>query len=710
LKEALTNADFAVYAEGPVSREPLFSALAGLDRLLEQALKQAPEAYGWEPGGARFRGLYIAASEANRMLKREPGASPFSGLTVEPFFAVEEVPRLAALAARYSLSWFDCAVVLIALAPEIDLRYERLYAYLQDDVSRRRPSVDLILSLLCADANQRVSARAHFTADSIMVRERVIRLAPEANQIDPPLLALGVKLDEQVSRELLASGNIDSRLAQFCEYSLPGTSLASLPLEPETIDGLRRLAMDARPDGNFLRVWLNASPAPLRAATAQAMASTMDRPLLSFDLSHACHSGPEAAELIPVAVREACLFNAVLLVECDAIDERVSVELAGSASTVDLIVAAASLKREMESLFLAQVDFSRPSFAVRREHWRRCLLEERIELPESDLNSFAARFRLCPDEIRATVQTARSRARWRGSKRAQAVDLSAAARAISGRQIGALARKIEPKYGWGDIVLPKETNSQLRAMCARVARQHRVLEEWGFDRKLSLGKGVTALFAGPSGVGKTMAAEIIANVLDIDLYKIDLAGVVSKYIGETEKNLDRIFATAENTNSILFFDEADALFGKRSEVKDSHDRYANIEISYLLQKMEMYEGVAILATNLRQNLDDAFLRRLAFTVHFPFPSQEDRKLIWEGIWPKDVPLDADVDFDFLAGRFKFTGGNIKNIALAAAFLAAEDDRRVSMRHLLIAVDREFQKMGKPLGPEAFTPYSVEAVS
>jgi AAA+ superfamily predicted ATPase len=696
------------------SRDAIFRVLAALDRLLEEALRLAPEAYGWEPGAVRFRGLYISASDAGRMLASETGASPFTGLSAGPFFAVEDVPQLAALAERYSLAWFDCAVVLIALAPEVDLRYERLYAYLQDDVSRRRPSVNLILDLLCPQAADRIDAQCHFAADSVLVRERIIHLWPEANQSNPPLLALGVKVDQQISREMLGMKGLDSRLAEFGEYSFPDTDLAPLPLEPETIAGLRRLAMYARTGSHPLRVWLNGADVPLRRKTAQAIAATMDRPLLSLRLSHACTFGTDAGELIPVAAREASLANAVLLIECDGVDERTSLTVTrcmqAARSPVDLLVAAASLKPELDPLFLTAVDFSRPSFATRREHWRRSLPEENIELLEGDVDTLAARFRLYPDEIRATAAAARSRARWRGSARTLAADLSASARAISGRQIGALARKIEPKYRWDDIVLPSETANQLRAMCARVAHQHRVLDEWGFDRKLSLGKGVTALFAGPSGVGKTMAAEIISSALDIDLYKIDLAGVVSKYIGETEKNLDRIFAAAENANAILFFDEADALFGKRSEVKDSHDRYANIEISYLLQKMEMYQGVAILATNLRQNLDDAFLRRLAFTVHFPLPSQEDRKLIWEAIWPESVPLGPGTDFEFLAARFKFTGGNIKNIALAAAFLAAEENSPVSMRHLLIAVDREFQKMGKPLGPEAFAPYSLEAVS
>jgi SpoVK/Ycf46/Vps4 family AAA+-type ATPase len=215
-----------------------------------------------------------------------------------------------------------------------------------------------------------------------------------------------------------------------------------------------------------------------------------------------------------------------------------------------------------------------------------------------------------------------------------------------------------------------------------------------------LGLRHTGLFGGGA---ERHAAEVIASAVGLDLYKIDLAGVVSKYIGETEKNLDRIFTAAENANAILLFDEADALFGKRSEVRDSHDRYANVEISYLLQKMEEYEGIAILATNLRQNLDEAFVRRLAFTVHFPFPDEESRRRIWQGIWPAALPLAGPsagsgqaVDLDVLARQFKLSGGNIRNIALAAAFLAAEDGQVVSRAHLRQATRREYQKLGKTL--------------
>ena len=250
-------------------------------------------------------------------------------------------------------------------------------------------------------------------------------------------------------------------------------------------------------------------------------------------------------------------------------------------------------------------------------------------------------------------------------------------------------------------MLPSDTLAQLREMVATVRCRPQVYDHWGFGEKLALGKGLNALFAGESGTGKTMAADIMAGAIGLDLYKIDLSTVVSKYIGETEKNLDRIFNEAATSNAILFFDEADAIFGKRSEVKDSHDRYANIEISYLLQRMEAYDGIVILATNLRANLDDAFTRRLHFAVDFPFPEADDRERIWRLTAPPDLPLAPDVDFRLLAERFRIAGGNIRNIVLAAAFLAADQGQPVGMAHLLHAARREYQKLGRLLDEERF---------
>ena len=231
-----------------------------------------------------------------------------------------------------------------------------------------------------------------------------------------------------------------------------------------------------------------------------------------------------------------------------------------------------------------------------------------------------------------------------------------------------------------------------------------VYSDWGFDRKLSTGKGLNVLFSGPSGTGKTMAAEIIARETQLDIFKIDLSNVVSKYIGETEKNLSKIFKEAETSNAILFFDEADALFGKRSEVKDAHDRYANIEIGYLLQKMEEFDGVVILATNLSKNIDDAFLRRIQIAVEFPFPDESHRKLIWTRMFPDESPLSKDIDYKFLSEKIKLAGGNIKNMAVAAAFYAAENSGEINMHHIMHAARREYQKIGKPFLKSDFDPY------
>jgi len=255
-------------------------------------------------------------------------------------------------------------------------------------------------------------------------------------------------------------------------------------------------------------------------------------------------------------------------------------------------------------------------------------------------------------------------------------------------------------HRWEDIVLPKEKIVLLRQICDQVKHRHQVLDQWGFGTKHGRGSGLSVLFSGPSGTGKTMAAGVMARELQLDLYKIDLSSVVSKYIGETEKNLSRIFTEAETCNGILFFDEADALFGKRSEVSDAHDRYANIETSYLLQRMEEYEGIVILATNFRKNMDEAFTRRIRYIVEFPFPGEESRERIWEAHFPVEAPRSESIDYKFLARRFPVTGGNIKNIVLDAAFVAAQNGGIIGMDHLMQGVRKEYEKIGKLWDPAA----------
>jgi SpoVK/Ycf46/Vps4 family AAA+-type ATPase len=318
----------------------------------------------------------------------------------------------------------------------------------------------------------------------------------------------------------------------------------------------------------------------------------------------------------------------------------------------------------------------------------------------------AVKFRLTPGQMRAALTAARSAARLRDGATADFTEreLYGGCYAQSNQRLGASARKLAPQHSWGDIVLPPDGLAQLREVCAQLRHRRRVYGEWGFDRKVSLSKGLCVLFHGHSGTGKTMAVEVIANELQLEAYKVDLSAIVSKYIGETEKNLSAVFREADSSNAILFFDEADALFGKRSEVKDAHDRYANIEINYLLQRMEEFEGLVILATNLRKNIDEAFFRRMHFAVEFPFPDEERRYQIWRQHFPEAAPVAEDVDFNFLASRLDVAGGNIKNIVVNAAFLAAANSGVINMKHLVHAARREYEKMGRLCTEAEFSPY------
>jgi SpoVK/Ycf46/Vps4 family AAA+-type ATPase len=348
------------------------------------------------------------------------------------------------------------------------------------------------------------------------------------------------------------------------------------------------------------------------------------------------------------------------------------------------------------AMTFVHLEFPAPGYPERIRLWNAAF--DGAVIPGLDLATLAGRFRMTGGQIRDAVTTARNLAFARAPDAPTVTqdDLNSACRLQSNRKLAELARQIRPHYTWDDIVLPADRMAQLREISNQVRYRGLVYESWGFQRKVAGGRGLCVLFAGPPGTGKTMAADVLAHDLGLDLYKIDLSTVVSKFIGETEKNLARIFAEAATSNAILFFDEADALFGKRTQVRDAHDRYANLEISYLLQKMEDHQGVVILATNLRKNMDDAFVRRLHVTIEFPVPDVEQRRRIWEQIWPVEAPREVNLDLELLARQIDVSGGSIRNIALAGAFLAAADGGVVTMAHLIRATRREYQKMGKVL--------------
>jgi adenylate kinase family enzyme len=333
------------------------------------------------------------------------------------------------------------------------------------------------------------------------------------------------------------------------------------------------------------------------------------------------------------------------------------------------------------------VDVPLPTYGERRAAWEQLT-------GARETRDVAAKFRLSIEQIREAAEVSRITARARGGDVPLAADLDAGARHASSSRLGELATRLAPAYAWDDLVLPDRQHTLLRSISAYLRHRDRVLSDWGYERTVSRTQGLKVLFAGESGTGKTMAAQVLGAELGLEMFRVDLATVVSKYIGETEKNLERIFSAADGSNAILFFDEADALFGKRSETSDAHDRYANIEVAYLLQRMEGYPGAVILATNFRRNIDPAFIRRLDFVIDFPFPEAEDRKRIWRLLLPDEAPLADDVDVDFLAAQFKLSGGAIRNCSLSAAFQAADADDVIGMRHLVRAVALEYGKQGR----------------
>lgn len=691
----------------------LKAELERLDLLLRRQVERLRRR---QPPGEPLPALYISDAEIDALLDQGDGRDDHAGQEAEQRLTAAHhvlsariaaqivasrarrvVLRLDLMMRRCGLTPLERDLLLVALAPEIAPRYRRLYAYLQDDATLRRPELEFALDLICDRPDDRFQARRIVAAEASLRRHRLLSLISEGP-------AVHLKPEDGVLDYLVGFDHLDPRVASWARRVGPQRGqLDELQLPPATTERLSALAASGSPQGGIV-LHLQGRYGSGRRAAAEALARSFAMPLLVADAAHIAALAASDARLpIALIAREALLHGAAVYWDGfdDFLDDsrRATLSLLTQSWSDGVVILAGERNFEPRGLQarLLRVAFPPPGARERLALWRRALADAAEGHHDSDLAALANGFRLTGGEIRDAVVSARNAARWRGDETVTLADLQAACRLHSSQGLTALGQKIDTRYGWSDLVLPPDRLQQLREIADGIKYRSCVLDDWGFGQKLSLGKGMAALFTGSSGTGKTMAAEVIAGELGLDLYKIDLSAVVSKFIGETEKNLSRIFSEAETSNSILFFDEADALFGKRSEVRDSHDRYANIETAYLLQRLEAYDGLVILATNLRKNMDEAFVRRLQIVVEFPLPTEGDRRQMWSKIWPKSTPLGADIDFDGLA-RFELAGGSIKNIALAAAFLAAADDSVVTMTHLLRATQREFQKMGRILAP------------
>ncbi len=619
-------------------------------------------------------------------------------------------PALLALGELFGLSDYELEIVLLCAAIELDPTISDLLAQVPINQGRSHPTFALAMTLFDSPTWDAMAATRSL---------RYLRLL-EINQPGAtPLTISALRLDERIVNYIKGMNWIDERLLNYGAMMtgkplLSGSQLVSARTVLTQIHGSSACAvvqlLGTDPDSNL--------------ALAQTVCRGLNRKLFRIAASEFPSHVAELESFARLWQRESILLHLGLYIDASQLDsasaEAVTLQrfLQKQAGLVFVGLSDAPLRWDGHS-YIAEI--AKPSASEQYDSWLTLLKPlMNLELAVDNARRLAGQFNLNLNEMRSAAQQVVNSAT--NDPKIDAGKLSDrlwdACGNLTRPRLDALAQRLETKATWDNLVVPDEAGRLLRQIAGQVQARHQVYDEWGFNLKMNRGFGISALFAGDSGTGKTMAAEVIANDLRLDLYRIDLSAVVSKYIGQTEKNLRKLFDAAEQGGAILFFDEADALFGKRSEVKDSHDRYANIEINYLLQRMESFGGLAILATNMKSALDPAFMRRLRFIVDFQFPNVSERKIIWQNAFPqadpvsgfKGVPVEAALDYGRLA-HFNLSGGNIHSITLNAAFLAAQSsEQRISMAHILDATRSELRKLNKPVNEAEFRQMAVVATN
>jgi hypothetical protein len=637
---------------------------------------------------------------ASRMSGENTGSEVTSN-ALPPEMHHERHAALDVLCDLFGLSPFERDVLLLCAGMDLEASIGPLCAAAQGDPQRGYPTFSLALAAL---------PDSHWTAITPAAPLRYWRLVEVGAGRSLTLSPL--RIDERILHYLLGVSYLDERLAGQGRRLPAATDL--VPSHHVLAKELAALWSIAREADRLPVLQLSGQEADAKQAIAAAACALLDLSAYVIAAAALPTTSQDVGEMIRLWERESLLGGSVLMLDCDEGGQpdpgRDSAIAQIAEKFTGPLILSTRERRGFGARSVITFDVQKPTHDEQRGVWHEALGATAISL-NGDIDRLVAQFNL----NQASIQTACNAARGRLTIDApdhepEAEVLAATVWDVCRQQqrphLDDLAQRIEPAATWDDLILPETQKSILSEITMHVRQRAYVYETWGFIRKGQRGLGISALFAGASGTGKTMAAEVLADDLGLDLYRIDLSGVVSKYIGETEKNLRRVFDAAEESGAILLFDEADALFGKRSEVKDSHDRYANIEVSYLLQRMEAYRGLAILTTNLKDNLDTAFLRRIRFIVQFPFPTAAYRAAIWARIFPQAVPTNG-LELRRLA-QLNITGGNIRNIALRAAFLAADAGESVGMAHVLRAAEREYAKLEKPLSPAEVQGWNDEA--
>ena len=580
---------------------------------------------------------------------------------------LEPPPALDALCEVFGLTPFERDVLLLCLGVELEPDWTQLIGRARGDERPMQPTFGLALAALPG---------AHWSALAPSGPLRYWNLV--ASETGAGLTVAPLRIDEPLVHFLTGTAASDARLYPYVRAApVPATLSHSLALQAERIAELWEGV--PAPEAPLLNL-TGRSLADIAAVAATACARLRLR-LFAMRGRDVPRAAVEQDWLARAWQREACLHRIALLLEAD--DAEAATGLIARIAGHVLVAGTAGEVADRPAI---RISISGPTIEEREAMWRGALGSKAASL-DGVLHRISTEFDLTEQEVRVAARATQSVGE--GTLEAR---LWRAAQAASRARLERLAERIDPRAGWDDLVLSRPQIETLRTIAAHVRHRDLTTGKWGFAEKCARGLGTSCVFAGPSGTGKSMAAEVLARELNLELYRIDLSQVVSKYIGETEKNLKQVFDAAEAGGVILLFDEADALFGRRSEVRDSHDRYANIEVSYLLQRVDAFRGLAVLTTNLKSTLDPAFLRRVRFVVEFPFPDAAQRAQIWRRVFPSGVPV-SDLDFARL-GRLSVTGANIRNIAMTAAVISAERQEAVAMSHLLRAARIECAKLEK----------------
>ena len=649
----------------------------------------------------------VAATDVVRLLteaQRPPGEAVAAQADDAWRAATIEGSRFARLRDGARLDDAGARVIAVLAALEHDADLERACAYAWDDFTRKRPDAGFLVDLLAGDdeaARDRV--RAALAPDGTLRALRIVMVGAPADADSVPPSRRAVRLADRIIAFLQGDDGLDPALDGVASAP-PPAQRGDIVMAPAILDvAARALALTGEP-GAPARALMIGPIGVGKTMIVRALAAEVGRPVLRVDVGELLRAGDRLDERMARIGREAMLRRAVVVLRGGTALEDQATPLAERfAELARRLPAPVVFTNHLRPSWLihavpelVEVGVPPPGVHERAALWRLGLGAERALVDDDTIEEVAGRFALGGSAIVRAAERAVVQGQLRGKRTLGIGDLTESARLMLQHRLGTVARRIQPGFGWDDLVLPDDTLDTIKELVAFAKHRAHLLEDWGWSKKLPYGRGVSAVMAGPPGTGKTMVAQIIAGEMGYDLYLIELAQVVNKYVGETEKNLARVFDEAESSHAILFFDEADALFAKRTEVKSSNDRYANLEVNYLLQRMETYNGITLLATNLEQGLDEAFKRRVRFSIMFEMPEPPVREALWRSMFPAQVKLADDIPWGRLADKYEMAGGYIKKAALRAAAraIARGKDATVTAADVEVSAALEYREMGR----------------